>query len=309
MIRRPPRSTPSNSSAASDVYKRQGMDPKKLDFLLETFTVEVIEGRNLKKGDDDKVVLGYNYQFKNKIFKRAVSLRDKLTINGEKFEVIGFYEEVGNPYDDAQVYVTPDVMERLYPASKDKFGFIILQANEDVDPQELGDRVEDKLRKKRGQEEGKEDFFVQSFADAMETFSSIINIINGVLILIALISLLVGGIGIMNTMYTAVLERTKEIGVMKAIGAKRRDIVFVFVFESGLLGLIGGAIGILFGYGIASLGGAIAAAAGFALLKPAFPWYLILGCAMFAFLVGIVSGIMPAVRAAKQKPVESLRYE
>ena len=113
----------------------------------------------------------------------------------------------------------------------------------------------------------------------------------------------------MNTMYTAVLERTKEIGIMKAIGAKNKSILFIFIFESGLLGIIGGGLGVMSGYIIAKIGGMIAAASGYSMLQPSFPIYLTLGCLLFAFFVGAGSGFFPAVQASKLKPVDSLRYE
>ena len=110
-------------------------------------------------------------------------------------------------------------------------------------------------------------------------------------------------------MFTSVLERTKEIGVMKAIGAKNSDILIIFVVESGLIGLIGGVLGILLGYMVSGIGGSIAAANGFALLKPAYPLLLIVGCLVFSFSVGAAAGFFPARRASKLKPVDALRYE
>ena len=96
---------------------------------------------------------------------------------------------------------------------------------------------------------------------------------------------------------------------MKAVGARNSDILFVFIFESGLLGMIGGIIGVILGYGIASAGGAAAAGAGYSALQPAFPPTLIIGCIFFAFMVGAGAGVMPAWRASRLKPVEALRYE
>ncbi|MCK4589887.1 MAG: ABC transporter permease, partial [Nanoarchaeota archaeon] len=123
------------------------------------------------------------------------------------------------------------------------------------------------------------------------------------------ISLLVGGVGIMNTMYTSVLERTNEIGVMKAIGAQNKDILAIFLFESGFLGLMGGIIGVLIGVGIGKLVEFGAAMQGLDILKASFPWYLIVGALLFSFLVGAISGVAPARQASKMKPVEALRYE
>ena len=131
-----------------------------------------------------------------------------------------------------------------------------------------------------------------------------------VLIGIAAISLLVGGIGIANTMYTAVVERTKEIGIMKSIGAQNKDILLIFVIESGLLGLAGGAVGIAFGIGLSKLVEYLAFAfLGTSLVKAFFPWYLIVGSLVFSFLIGTISGFFPAKQAASLKPVDALRYE
>ena len=96
---------------------------------------------------------------------------------------------------------------------------------------------------------------------------------------------------------------------MKAVGARNSDILLIFVFESGFLGLIGGLLGVIFGYIVASIGGGIAAANGFALLKPEFPVVLIISCLLFSFLVGAAAGYFPARRASKLKPVDALRYE
>ncbi|HLG23835.1 MAG TPA: FtsX-like permease family protein, partial [Candidatus Nanoarchaeia archaeon] len=150
---------------------------------------------------------------------------------------------------------------------------------------------------------------VQTFEDALATFTTVIGIINSVLILIALVSMVVAFVNIMNTMYTAIIERTKEIGVMKAVGARNSDILFIFMFESGFLGLLGGISGVITGYLVASAGGAIAAANGFALLKPEFPVTLILGCLLFSVLVGAAAGFFPARRASRLKLVDALRYE
>ena len=113
----------------------------------------------------------------------------------------------------------------------------------------------------------------------------------------------------MNTMCTAVLEMIREIGVMKAIGAQNRDILLVFVVEAGLLSTLGGILGVVLGYGIASAGGAFAAASGFASLQPAFPAVLVVGCILFAFMLGAVSGYLPARQAARLNATDALRYE
>lgn len=141
----------------------------------------------------------------------------------------------------------------------------------------------------------------------IKSFTSILGIVQVFLIGIAAISLLVGGIGIMNTMYTSVLEQTKNIGIMKAVGAKERDIMMVFLFEAGILGLVGGVIGVLFGIGIGSLVEDISAAANMPMLKVYMSWELIIGSLLFSFIVGCVSGAAPARDAARLNPVDALR--
>ncbi|MBN2142722.1 ABC transporter permease [Candidatus Woesearchaeota archaeon] len=286
-----------------------GMEIEHLDFIEEAFTATTEVGRPLKEGELNEVALGYNYRIPKKIFDKPISPGDNVEINGEPFRVVGFYEEIGNPSDDGNIYVTKEAFEALFPEWVDKYGFIMMSAEDGVKVKDLAEKIEDKLRKHKGQEEGKEDFYVQTFEDALETFNTVLAVINGVLVLIALISVVVAAVNIMNTMYTAVLERTKEIGIMKSVGARNSDIMFIFIFESGLLGMIGGIIGVILGYIAASIGGAAAAAAGFSSLQPAFPPSLIIMCILFAFCVGAGAGIMPAWRAAQLKPVDSLRYE
>ena len=162
-----------------------GLNPEKLGLIEEAFTVKAEKGRQLKKGDMGKIVLGYNYQLENKVFKKPVRLGDKVELQGEQFDVVGFYEEVGNPSDDAQMYITQEKIETLYDV-EGKFGWAIIKADEN--PQELAEKINEKLRKFKGQEKGKEDFFVQTFADLLETFGTILVVINGVLVLIALMS-------------------------------------------------------------------------------------------------------------------------
>lgn len=286
-----------------------GIDVVDSSTLFETYGIEVYLGRELKSGDIYKAVLGYAYTQENKVFKKALKVGDNIAVNGVTVQVVGFYSEVGNPQDDSQIYFTDEGFEAVFPDYSGKYSWMLLRADPNVKASELSEKIKEKFRKHKNEDEGKETFFVQSFDDVIKTFTSIIDVLNGVLILIALVSMVVAFVNIMNAMFTAVLERTKEIGIMKAIGAKNRSIMFIFIFEAGLLGLIGGLFGILGGYVVASIGGNIAASSGYSLLKPFFPWYLTLGCLTFAFLVGSASGFIPAKRASELKPVDALRYE
>jgi len=131
---------------------------------------------------------------------------------------------------------------------------------------------------------------------------------------IAAISLLVGAIGIANTMFTSVLEKTKEIGIMKAIGAKNKDILKIFLINSGLIGFVGGIGGIILGVIGSGLIGSLVSSGNPGGMTSMFgstaitPWLLILSL-LFSIIIGMVAGVIPAYNASKMKPVDALRYE
>ena len=142
----------------------------------------------------------------------------------------------------------------------------------------------------------------------MEQISQVLGIMQVVLVGIAAISLIVGAIGIMNSMYTSVLERTKDIGIMKAVGARNSDIMKIFLIESGLMGLVGGIFGTALGTIVALIVEKISSQSGF-LLIIRIEYGLLLFGLLFAFLVGMISGALPAYQASKLRPVDALRYE
>ena len=141
----------------------------------------------LKEDDTNKALLGYNYMLEKKVFDKPLELGDKFEINNVPFEVVGFITEVGNPTDDSNLYITKEAFELLNPDSTDKYGFVLVSTAQGEDPEELADKIADKLRKRKDQKEGEEDFSVESFSDLLETFATFIDIINGILLLIALI--------------------------------------------------------------------------------------------------------------------------
>lgn len=284
-------------------------DPDQIRFAQNVFAgFDIENGRNLRSVDTKKAVVGYNYQLPKKIFDKPLRLGDRIYVNDVRFEVVGFFEEIGNPQDDANVIIPLSEAEELFD-SEDKYQMIYMKSEKGVDPTELAETLTERLRREKDLEEGQEDFTIDSLQSQLEIFNQVFGVLNGVLVLIAGISILVAAVNIANTMYTSVLERTKEIGVMKAIGATNNYIMGVFVIESSVLGLIGGIVGVFVGYFIASIAGRIAAAAGYALLKPAFPLWLIVGCIVFAVGVGTVSGFLPAKQASDLNPVDALRSE
>jgi len=277
---------------------------------MQGFTAE--KGRNLKSSDKDKVTIGnlISKDSKNNgLFEKGVSLRDTLTINGQNFDVVGIIKSIGNPQDDKQIYIPLDTAKDLLNKT-DEFDMIYVQTKDGFKPADVAENVKKELRDFRNEKKGEETFSVQTFEQLLASVGTILTIIRIVLLGIAGISLIVGGIGIMNSMYTSVLERTREIGIMKAVGAKNENIMNLFILESGLYGLIGGAIGAAIGVIFAKTVETIAKPLlGVSAFHVAFPWWLIAGALGFSLVIGAISGYMPARRASKLRPVEALRYE
>ncbi len=283
-----------------------------LPMIMELSDIDVIEGRALRKGDSGKVTLGYSYMVKNKIFPKAYLLNSKINVNGFDLRIVGFYEKVGNPQDDSNIYITSDfaddVLREVGSDAELSYAMIIARADkENID--EVADRVEKKLRQHRDLDAGKEDFSVQSYAELLESFTVILDIVIGFIVLIAFISIIVSAVNTANTMITSVLERFKEIGVLKSIGARNSEVFKIFLFESGFLGFVAGCIGVLIGWLGANLGAEILDNLGYGFLSPHYSWTLFAGCVLFATLTGAISGMIPAWRASKINTVDALRYE
>ncbi|HSU72673.1 MAG TPA: ABC transporter permease [Candidatus Binatia bacterium] len=284
-------------------------DHDERDLVIEIGTWEIERGKWFAAGERSKVVVGNDFA-RTELLSRQLRVGDAVTINGREFEVSGVLKRIGDPSTDGGVFINEQALRDLFKMNDEETSFLGVRVEKGADLALVQERLRRELRKAHNVEEGQEDFEVQSPEELLATFNTIFGIIQAVLIGIASISLLVGGIGIMNTMYTAVLERTQEIGVMKAVGARNRDVLLLFLIESGLLGMAGGAIGIAIGM-MLSKGVELVASQAFGspLIRAFFPFSLIFGALLFAFVVGVASGVLPAYQAARLPPVEALRYE
>lgn len=276
------------------------------DFVYEEMGLETEEGNLLDGEDHGKVVLGYNFFIDKVGLEKEISVGKTVKIQDKNFRVVGITKKKGSFILDNVVYMTEKDIEDLFEtnsyvdiiAAKVKDKDIMDRAKEDI---------EDLLRKRREVKKGEEDFEVSTPEATLATVNSILTGIQIFVALIAFISIAVGSIGIINTMTTSVLERRKEIGIMKAIGAKNSDIFYQFFFEAGLLGLIGGIIGIVMGLGLGAIGiNAINNFTG-STVAPQISFTLIIFSLLGSFLIGSVAGVIPAIRAAHQNPVEALR--
>jgi putative ABC transport system permease protein len=276
------------------------------NIYLETGVYDVDQGRFLRNGDKNKVVVGSEFA-KEVNFGKPIIVNEKIKINDKEYTVIGIFKAGGNPGISQAVVMTLDDARELY-SEPDEVSMMQVKVNDAKDIDKTVENIKKDLRRHRNVKEGQEDFTVQSTKQFIESFLVVFNVITVLLVGLASISLLVGAIGIANTMYTAVLERNREIGVMKSIGARNSQILTIFLIESALIGLLGGIIGVILGAIISK--GAEIAIGGF--LGPGFfmvflPWWLLVGAAMFALIIGTISGILPAKQASSLNPVDALR--
>ncbi len=268
---------------------------------------ELDKGSMIISSDNSKITIGSSFT-NSDIFGIPVKLRDSIIINDEKFKVKGILKKKGSFIIDHTIVINEDVMRKMYDIP-DRYDGIAVKIEKGADIGQVKERIDDYLRDERDVKKGDEDFAVESPEEAIKSLDSALFGVQIFVFLIAAISILVGSIGISNTMYTSILERTKEIGIMKAIGAKNSQILYLFLFESGLLGLTGGFLGMVVGIGSAMGLASIANnMMGEGTIKLTISFTLVFLTLLFSFLIGIISGIIPAIRASKLKPIDALRH-
>lgn len=248
----------------------------------------------------------------NDIFSKKVKPGSEIVIKGRKFIVTGILKSLGSRQDDSMVYMSMDVYQDLTGEKRGTAAYAMVKLEEGVDETVVAEAIEDALSKTRKRRFGTDeaDFSVLTSERMGDLAGNILGIIQLVIFLFAGVAIVVGGIGITNSMFTSVRERTREIGVMKAIGAKNSAVLIIFLFEAGIIGFIGGVGGTLLGIVLAKgveLYGQTAPT--FYFSASVTPGLIIFGL-VFSFFVGCLSGFIPARSAAKLKPVEALRrYE
>lgn len=260
------------------------------------------------------VVLGS--QLAQELFGLRSPINQTVRLDGRQFKVIGVLESKGGAFglEDLMAYAPLSTVQSTLTVQRTSstghtIQAISVQARSEETIDSAKAEITDILRQRHHIREGEDDDFTVMSMDAMSGIADqMYGMIELVLGAIAGISLLVGGIGIMNIMLVSVTERTREIGLRKAVGAKRRDILTQFLTESATLSLCGGAIGLALGWIVVKLASAISANLGFPFpaMIPGDVIAVALGVSIF---VGLASGLYPAVRAARLDPIEALRHE
>lgn len=264
--------------------------------------LEIDKGNFFTKRDDEKkaklVVLGA--ELATKLFESAdVAIGKPVTIQGQRYIVSGVLKKAGGGTLGSEIdtrSIVPFKSAFALNPNK-KFFAIYIKAQDETNIAELRREIKETLLKRYKED----DFSVTESSELMSTVNSIFSILNAVLVAIAAISLIVGGIGIMNIMYVTVTERIKEIGIRRAVGATKSDILYQFLSESIILSLLGGCLGLFISFVVV------------AFIQRLFPAYIDLQSVLIALgvssLIGIIFGVFPAKRAADLTPVEAIRYE
>ncbi len=273
---------------------------------LATLGKNLSSGRNFTQGEveSNRGVALLGSELAEKLFPAVNPIGQTVRLNGMRFEVIGILEKQGSSFGQTQdnvIYIPITLFIRMY---NEKSLSLAVMASSAETYEEVVDHITGLLRTIRKVPPGDEnDFEIFSNDSLIETFRSFTIVFTSAAAGISFIALLAAGIGIMNIMLVSVTERTREIGIRKAVGAQKADILRQFLYESVLLSQIGGIIGILLGV----LGGNLVAL--ILDISPTFPWIWAFIGLVVCSLIGIIFGSYPAWKAAQLDPIEALRYE
>jgi putative ABC transport system permease protein len=289
----------------------RGVDPTKWRRMIN---LEVEEGRDFLPNEKRVVVLGS--RIAKEVFSNKIPVDSQITVGGISFRVIGILKESGAQMGllDNTIFMNiKDAREIIPNIEKDKYSLINVKIEDASNIDDIVLKIDEALMTKRKETPDKKTYTIISAKQIAQTVKMIISSMNLFLGGIAGVSLVVGAVGIANTMFTSVIERTRQIGTLKALGAKNSEIMKMFLFESALIGFVGGLIGIFAGFIATGLLNEFSvrmfSAPGMRMSSAIITPDLILLGLSFATIIGALSGLIPAKRAAELEPVEALRYE
>lgn len=282
-----------------------GVQLDKVDLVFSGQGWSVQQGRQLRTTDRTSTLLGSSFQDN---YDSELRIRSQLRLNNTFFRVAGFVS-AGDPQAQNSMITGLETLRERTEADDEEVSTFVVRLEDGFTQEEVQENIEEKLRRDRGVEEGEEDFSTRTPQDILNSLTSVLGIVQGIVVGLASIALFVGGVGIMNTMYMAINERTQEIGVLKAVGASKKDIRILFLMESGLIGFTGGVLGIGLGIGISEAAVYLASNFSDVAITRGYTPILLIGALLFSTLLGVVSGYLPSRRASNLDPAEALRYE
>jgi len=282
----------------------EAADAKKASLFSNTGYFDVQDGRNFYQNESGSVLIGVSIAHDD--FDKPINIGKQILINGETYKVIGILKKQaqsfgGGPSTGDAVFMSLDALKRI--ANNPSPAIIFVKTVNASDATDAAAAIKKKLEKTHG--DGS--ILASSAESLLDQVNSILGLVTIFLVGIAGISLIVGGVGITNAMVTSVMERTKEIGIMKALGASNNKVLSIFVLEAAFIGAIGGIIGIIIGFSLSSIISAVGVQMGYGLTAAITP-EIAIGALAFSMVVGIVAGFYPARRAAKMDPVIALRH-
>ena len=301
------------TATAEIKYDSEKTDPENIivgvdEYFMANSGLETSSGRNFTGFDIQNntytCIVGSDFQ--KGILKDVNPIDKIISIRGAKFKVIGVLKEKGSTFGNSQdlrVLIPIQVARSLFTAPNINYTMSIMASQKEMLDQAIDNAVSTMRRVRKLSPVKDNDFAVVRSDDLINRILSITQYLGIASWIIGIITVLGSSIALMNIMIVSVTERTREIGVRKALGAKKSTIAFQFFIETLLIGQMGGLAGIIFGI---SMGFAIATAIDFVFV---IPWGAILSAFITSFAVAIVSGLYPAIKASKLDPIEALRYE
>jgi len=299
-----------NEESSHTIY---GVDPLTWP---EVLTTELAEGRFMGPSELNAVVIGNGVA--TEVFEEEIHLMDQIEIEGRIFKVVGILEESGMfGNTDRSVYMTMEAAVNLLEREKGEYSTVTVKVKDNGNLDEKVEQVmadlDSSLMLSRNVNDRTKDFTVTSTASMTSRITDISSTFNMLLAGIAAISLLVGALGIANNIYMSVIERTKQIGLMKSLGSTDYEILKLFLFESAVIGFLGGLMGVFLGFiisgliaGVGNIGLPMIGRGGF---NPKISNELIFFSILFSVIIGVIAGLLPAKKAASLQPVEAFRYE
>ena len=283
----------------------EGVDASSWRFLTAT---ELESGRYLSAGDSNVAVIGNKVA--HTIYKNEIKQNYLVSVSGQQFRVVGVLKSGGIiTQEDNSIFIPKERARSLMEIGEKDLSKITVKVSDPDSIADIGEKIKERLRASHRVQEGSEDFSIISLESIKSRVDEVLASTNAFLGGMAFIALLVGTIGIINTMFMTVMERTRQIGTLKALGMNNFTIMLLYLSESSIIGLVGGVIGIGAAILISPILSAVMQFGALEALAISVSPELIVGALLLSTIIGMIGGVLPAMRAARLQPVEALRYE